>query len=79
MFVAAYPQARGGNDVNLLGSTCHILDRVGSVGRTGPNSVTLYERASYEDLIDRRSGGQSWEVAGAANHRERVVTEEGPR
>lgn len=79
VFVTTYPQPVGGNDLVLLGSTCHLLDRVGSVGRMGSTSDTLYELASDEGLIDRRSAGLSWEAAEAAVHLDRIVTDEGPR
>lgn len=79
VFVTPYPQPIGGDDLILLGSTCHLTDRTGSVGRMGSTSDTLYEIASSTDLVTRPSRGLDWDAEEAACHLNRIVTEEGPR
>lgn len=79
VFVTPYPQPVGGDDLILLGSTCHLTDRTGSVGRMGSTSDTLYEIASSPDLLTRPCHGLDWDAAEAACHLDRIVTEEGPR
>ncbi|WP_210602825.1 SAVMC3_10250 family protein [Brevibacterium oceani] len=79
VFVTPYPQPEGGDDLILLGSTCHLTDRTGSVGRMGSNSDTLYEIASSPDLDTRPCCGLDSNAAEAACQLDRIVTEEGPR
>lgn len=79
VFVTPYPQPVGGDDLILLGSTCHLTDRTGSVGRMGSNSDTLYEIASTRDLVTGPCRGLDWDTTEAACHLDRIVTEEGPR
>lgn len=79
VFVTPYPQPVGGDDLILLGSTCHLTDRTGSVGRMGSTSDTLYKIASSPDLVTRPRNRLDWDAAEAACHLNRIVTREGPR
>lgn len=79
VFVTPYPQPVGGDDLILLGSTCHLTDRTGSAGRMGSTSDTLYEIASTRDLVTRPGNGLDRDAAEAACHLDRIVTREGPR
>jgi hypothetical protein len=78
VFTTCFPQPKDETELVLLGSTCHLLDRTGSVGRMGSNSETLFEIAESPLLLTSRSGGLPTDAAESASHLSRIVSTEAP-
>ena len=85
---APWPQPMGSTELVLLGSTCHLRDRVGSAGRMGSTSNTLYDLASDTNLLkiyapsDARGGVSSewdWKMSDAAGSLTRIIDHYRPR
>lgn len=83
---APWPQPVGSTELVLLGSTCHLRDRVGSAGRMGSTSDTLYTLASSRNLIaappTRGTVGESeweWNMSEVAGSLTRIIDNHRPR
>jgi hypothetical protein len=83
---APWPQPMGSTELVLLGSACHLRDRVGSAGRMGSTSNTLYALASNRNLLTapptRSAVGESeweWIMNEVAGSLTRIIDHYRPR
>lgn len=83
---APWPRPMGSTELVLLGSTCHLRDRVGSAGWMGSTSDTLYALASNRNLLTglpaRSMVGESeweWSMNEVAGSLTRIIEHHRPR
>lgn len=79
VFTTTFPRPEDETTLILLGSTCHLLDRTGSVGRMGSNSNALYRLVKNPGLIDLQGHNLPRSAVDAAANLDRILTREAPR